>query len=569
MRVLATLARKELRDQRGLLLLAGGLFALVVVGARLALGAGFDAELRSQRILPFALGIVAAVLAAESIGRDASAGVESLWERLPVDRALVWGAKVLSAVAGAAVFLGGALLVELALRATERAPGPAGSVALLPGLWWLLLVPCATAAVLFWSALLRWSLAATLVGVGCVALPPLVWDQLSGRVARFVYLVWRNGPRPEWKWIVIAAAAGISGSLLAFRVRGWRRLPLRRVAAGIAGLLLVLGPTLARPLIVAIARLEFGLFHPEAELMHVEPSPDGRHLAVLVVRDSSAAPSGRVGPDFRAGILDRASGSWRDLGGSRTAMFAGRWPNETVWSPEGCMAVAREEDRHLVWELVDPRMDRAVWESSAEDGREQLTRRMGLESWHELTMEDDDYLLRWKARGKELRIPKRTWRWLVGAEPGFVFLEREGTFVRHDMDSGEERLVYRCSSSSSPGRLSPGDRWIELGDGIDRVIVEVASSQVLRREPGSVVHWCSEPGRVAVIRAGTHRRRDLRTILLLEDGSSKVLASGTGYWVEDGPDAFLRYGHRGHRLERLDLNGKVLEVLYPPDSPQP
>jgi len=565
--VLAALVRKELRDQRGLLLLAGGLFALVVVGARLVLGASFDAELRSQRILPFALGIVAAVLAAESIGRDASAGVESLWERLPVDRALVWGAKVAAVVAGALLFLGGALLVELALRAMERAAGPAGAVALLPSAWWLLVVPCVTAAVLFWSALLRWSLAATLMGVGCVALPPLVWDQLSGRLARFLFLVMRHGPRPEWKWLVIATAAGITGSLLAFRVRGWWRLSLRRALAGAMGLLLVLLPTAARPMAVALARLELGLFDPDAELVRVEPSPDGRHLAVIVQR---TYPTRSLTDDSerRAGILDRRSGTWRELGSNLEPVTVGRWPHESVWSLDGLLAVVQAESpgRPALWELIDPTTGHVAWQATSARLVD-LSSRMGQVPWLESAREGDEYVLRWEEREIELRIPKSAWL-ARASEPGIVFLDREGTVVRHDLSSGEERVVFRGSTTDiHTGQLSPDDRWIAFGEAGDRVVLEVSSGRVVHRVRGGLVAcWCREPGRVALVQAGSHRRDDLRTILLLEDGTSRLLAPGTGRWAEDGPDAFLHYEHRSQRLERIGLDGKVLEVLLPPDS---
>ena len=92
--------------------------------------------------------------------RASGARLAASLARWPVDRALVWCAKAIAVVAGSALFLGGAFVLELALRAVEPAPAPVHAVGLLPNARWLPVIPCATALVLLWTAVLRLSLPA-------------------------------------------------------------------------------------------------------------------------------------------------------------------------------------------------------------------------------------------------------------------------------------------------------------------------------------------------------------------------------------------------------------------------
>jgi len=553
MTTLPTLVRKELRDARGALLLAFGLLAFVLLGVKLAFD--LDAELRAGKILPAALGLVAIVLAAESIGRDASSGVESVWERLPVDRALVWCAKAISVVAGSALFLGGALVLELTLRAVEPAPDSVHAVGLLPNARWLPLIPCATALVLLWTAVLRLSLPGALVGVGCVVAVPFLGEHLSGRAAHFVARM--VGHWSTSRWLGLCALAAVSGSLLAFRVGGWRRLALRRGAAAAGGLLLVLGPALCQTAYAALAALRFGIFDPEARLVRVEPSPDGRHLAVEVRRDDARHPESRVG------VLDRGSGAWCQPEGSLELRIG---LGLSTWARDGELILIRTENplRHdggLRPELIDPRSGRAV--SMASD----VTFLGDDESWCGRRTEGDELVLTWKGRSEELRIPKR-FLLAIAAEPGIVFHAREGALVRHDMSSGEVRELYRSADAHYPAggaNLSPDDRWIAIWESGCRVIVEVSTGRVVQRDLLGLLGWCREPGRVALVLNVETRGAEL----LLEDGTRRALGSGCDHWLEDGPDGFLRWERGGQRVERVGLDGEVLEVLYAADRPRP
>ena len=566
--LLRALLWKELRDARGALLLALGLLAFVLLGAKLAFD--LDAELRAGKVLPAALGLVAALLAAESIGRDASSGVGSVWERLPVDRALVWCAKAISVVAGSALFLGGALVLELALRAVEPAPESVHAVGLLlPSAQWLPVIPCATGFVLLWSAVLRQSLPGALVGVGCVAVVPLLGEHLSGRTAHFIALM--VGHWPTSRWLGIGTLAAATGSLLAFRVGGWRRLALRRGAAAAGGLLLVLGPALGRTTTAALAAMHFGIFDPEAKLLLAEPSPDGRHLAVRVRRDDPRRLQGRTA------ILDRSTGSWRELEGFPS--FLTFQSGVSLWTQSGELNLLRVEHPlsrkgGLICEHIDPRTGRAVWQAVAADARDAraLARNwQAAESWCRADVEGDEYVLTWKGRPERLRIPRsRATResaadppWIAAAaQPGLVFLAREGALVRHDLGSGEERELYRSDGSDIVHlQLSADDRWIGLWESGARVILETASGRVVQRALGGIVGWCREPGRVALV--WNVETRD--TEILFEDGTRRVLASGSARWIEDGPDGFLRWEIGGQRVERVGLDGELLEVLYAPD----
>lgn len=567
MRMFLELVRKEWRDQRGLLLVALGLTLGLVVGAKLVFGAEFDPEMRARWGMTSCLAVVVVVLAAESIGRDAASGVDGLWGLLPVRREAVWGAKVVAVVAGALVYHAAWVGLELAVRSTEVLDERALRWAplTLDAVGVALLVAGA-AAVLMFAALLRRSLGAALAGVGAVISLPLLVDKLHGHAA-----LWTAVTLDRWtpaELALLGASAFGLASVAAYRLRGVHWMSLRRLAVTGLGLSVVLAPTLGRSAWMASERLEFAVSDPKATIRLVEPSPDGRFLAVwatkgLGIRQAWCRTQSEL---WAVWVYDREEDTWLDLAAGE---FGTHWRTLSTpilfgltassWSADGRLATYSVDDpgRATVcrYELFDPSSGERVWVHEGSAGMQAQEEELGVPRWYSWSFDGIERVVRWRDREERFTVSKNV-PLAISPEPGVVFYQRERELLRHDMVSGRE-VVLHVAEAPSPirPRVSEDGRWLyHRADGAHNVLDARTGRVVLSGVNYHLRRWCREGGRVAIVGDGSCMG------VLHEDGRVEWLGGASiGQMVEDGA-GFLEWAPTGE-IRRLDARGRVVEEI--------
>jgi hypothetical protein len=580
---LQALLYKEWRDQR--VLLIGGLAAclLMVVLAELLGGRNVGPLVRVRFVLPGLLTAFTLVLATESIVRDVQSGVEGTLLRLPVPRGRAWSAKFLSVALASVAFFVLLTLLEMLLRLSEHHSAIDGLFAMLEPTWWWL--NAAVAAACGASAcVVRRSLPAAFLGLALVSGIPLIAMALPDGHAREWLDVLLNSWTPA-ALSALACGAFLLGSFLAYRVRRFDALGIRRAASVAMGAGLILVPILAGTAHAQSWAFDILPFSKTAEIQWISPSPDGRFLAVQArqhwyARDnwiqlSERETGSRQRSRYEVWILDLTTGDWKEID-DRYREISG----VDDWSASGTLLTASTNgqfgDGEVLVERVDPRTGRIVSShpnSVPED----------LGQWYAMRSLGSDTVLRWKANGRELRLPNRGLM-RPSTQPGVVFHESDGFLVRHELaPDTTTRLIELGTDRVSLVRVSPDGRFLYLVNANTSRILDASTGVVVHdfgqgppfadwpRVPrstallGVVVHalehgpgfadWSRVPGRIALLCAGR-----MVWTALLEDGSLVQLPVQALRCLELGPDRLLAFDER--HIERMRLDGSERVTLY-------
>jgi hypothetical protein len=497
------------------------------------------------------------VLATESIVRDVQSGVEGTLLRLPVPRGRAWSAKFLSVALASLAFSALLTLIEMLLRVSEHHSAIDGLFAMLEPTWWWLNAAVGAACAAS-ACVVRRSLPAAFLGLVLVAGIPLIAMALPDGHAREWLDVLLNSWTPA-ALSAVACGAFLLGSFLAYRVRRSDALGLRRAIGVATGAGIVLLPTLAGTAHAQSWAFDIVPFSKTAEIQWISPSPDGRFLAVQAVqhwyaRDnwiqlSERETGSRQRSRYEVWILDLTTRDWkeiddryRDIGGIDD------------WSAAGTLLTGSTEchfgDGEVIVERVDPSTGRIVSSHSNSVPED-------LGQWHAERSLGSDTILRWKANGRELRLPNRGLM-RPSTQPGVVFHESDGFLVRHELaHDTTTRLIELGTDRVSLVRVSPDGRFLHL--------VNANTSRILDASTGVVVHdlehgpgfadWSRVPGRVALLCAGR-----MVWTALLEDGSLVQLPVQALRCLELGSDRLLAFDE--HHIECMNLDGSERKTLY-------
>jgi len=300
-------------------------------------------------------------------------------------------------------------------------------------------------------------------------------------------------------------------------------------------------------------------FSKTAEIQWISPSPDGRFLAVQArqhwyARDnwiqlSERETGSRRRSRYEVWILDLTTGDWKEID-DRYREIGG----VDDWSAAGTLLTGSTDcafgDGEVLVERVDPRTGRILsshLNSVPED----------LGQWYEKRSLGTDTVLRWKANGRELRLPNMGLM-RPSTEPGVVFHESDGYLVRHELaHDTTTRLIELGTDHVSLVRVSPDGRFLLLDN--------ANTSRILDASTGAVVHdfdhgpgfadWSRVPGRVALLCAGR-----MVWTALLEDGSLVQLPVQALRCFELGSDRLLAFDE--HHIERMRFDGSERVTLY-------
>ncbi|MCK6447323.1 MAG: hypothetical protein L6Q99_13110 [Planctomycetes bacterium] len=566
LRILRALWWKEARDHRVLVITCALFYAAILLGAKLVLGDGFDANLRVGYVHPAGLLVVAAALAAEALAHDAASGVEVTLARLSLSRRTLWTAKasfVLAALAGFELF---AFALEHALRAFEPQADTARLAPLVA--WWfaaLVVVACVLAA----ASLVRRALPAALIGCGVPVL--LGWLCLCSPRPPFAGLLTRiavaSGPLGV---ACVAACALAIASLAAYSVARFDRFGLRRAGAFVLGGLAVMIAPLGWAVASAHSRLALAPHADGGNVWQALPSPDGRYVALvaertckldrdwpLFSRDSwlSSAELSRT----EVWIVERATGACRELADDRCrAPWASQRRGWSVgpWTNDGRLLAVSTEHGFGVdderFEFVDPSEARMIEEFGADEAA--LESAAGVPPrWYHLEVQGDMRVLSF-ADGTHGTGVARDELLALSPEEGVYFVRgSDDALLRRNLRDGSERSIGVAAARTvlSP-RVSPDGRWLALQRRDGLTILDAHDGRVVfGPEPGVLVEW-SRHGRLATLESGT------AAFAVELDGTRHPLPRG---WpLECGSDGFV--WRLPERITWRSLDGTRVETVY-------
>jgi hypothetical protein len=555
---LRALLYKEWRDQRALL--AGGLVAcvLVVALAQVLGDRTFGPLLRVRYVLPGLLTAFTLVLATESIVRDIHTGVEGTLLRLPVPRALAWSAKFLS-VALASIGLFVILtLVEMLLRLSKHHSAIDGLFAMLEPTWWWLNAAVAAACCAS-ACVVRRSLPAAFLGLALVSGIPLIGMALPEGHAREWLDVLLNSWTPA-ALSALACGAFLLGSFLAYRVRRFDAYGVRRASSVAAGAGIVLLPILAGTAHAQSWAFDIVPFSKTAEIQWISPSPDGRFLAVQAMqhwyaRDnwiglSDRETGSRQRSRYEVWILDRTTGRWNEIDDRYRDVAA----NDLEWNQEGQLLTSSSPgcfgDGGGIYERINPLTGSIV--SFHSDSEPEVLGR-----WYEQRSLGSDTVLRWKANGRELRLPDSALM-RPSTQPGVVFHELSGCLVRHELEPDSTTKVATLKvARNSFLQVSPDGHHLLLVNGDSRQVLDASNGRLVHEfgEHTGLIEWSKVPGRVGIFCTGRDEWQ-----LLAEDGRLTRLPTRASLCQELGPDRLIAYDRQ--RIECMKLDGSERVTLY-------
>ena len=560
---LRVLLYKEWRDQRALVVGALLLCVLLVVIAKLVIGPRFNAELRTQSVLPACLGLLAIALATDSIARDACNGVGRTLDLIPARRTLAWISKCLFV---ALASLGGLVvlaLLEMSLRRIEHRPALDGLLAMYQPIGWLLIA--ATAAACFASAcVVRRSLPAALLGIVLVfAVPLLAYALPVGRATEWIDLI--LGSSTPTAFFALVGCAFVIGSLLAFRTRGIEAFGLRRAARAAAGVGLVLVPVVAGSARKSAWAFDIVPFSKPVEIRSVIPSPDGRFIALqvsqawtprsnwLALTGSRTSSGCRV--RFETWILDRTTGALKEIDDRFRAC-----PMDRPWDADGHLVTVSVSgafgDGEYSAERIDP-LSGTVLSSHPETEQDSVFYRKARGDWCKQDVQGTELVLSWKEKGIELRLARDMFVF-AAPQPGVVFHEQDGFLVRHELEpDSTTRLVELRHGENTWLRLSPDGRYLQLFSAREPLLLDAHDGRVLQRfdRRTGLAEWSQVHGRICLCR----RDRD-EWFALQEDGSRTTLPVHSDRCQELDPEHLLAID--GQRVECVKLDGSERVTLY-------
>lgn len=478
MRVLGSLLYKEWRDHRALALWGAGLSAALSVGARLAFGPSFDADLRSDWVGPACLVLLLSAVAADSAAGEVNAGVGDTLGRLPVRRHALWAAKLAFLAAAGVAFQGWLVALELAVRLAF--PEEASPRLLRPVLWPT--VALSAVAVIAWASLLRRALPAALLGVGSVAGVPLAVPLLEAGAVRD----WLALSIDPWTPVTLPAVLGLAFLALSFgSFSPWSSRAddvRRRIAPGVIGFLAVAAPAVSYSVARALSSADLTPHDTSVVIWDASPSPDDRYVAVSVGRTwrghwnvLSEQRDGRAnGTRNEVWILDVESGGVRQVDERvRLPYIAVRdgWTHGP-WGADGLLRTVsydgpfRRGDGEVRREVIDPATGRVVSEVRDPEGEavQRFEAELGFERWYEVDSDGDQREVRWRGREAIWRGHAHRRELAISPEPGVVLYVEGESLVRVDLGSGANRVLAPVEPPAWL-ELSPDGRWISVREG--------------------------------------------------------------------------------------------------------
>jgi hypothetical protein len=565
---------KEARDQRllGITCVLG--YAALVLGAKLVLGAGFDASLRVGWVHPAASLVVAAAFAAEALAHDAASGVEVTLARLALSRRALWAAKASFVLAALACFELCAFALEHALRAFE----PPADLSRLAPLWaWWFAALCVVSGVLAAASLVRRALPAALIGCGLpMLLGWLVFCSPTPLISTlFTSIAVSSGPIGVASVVALALAAA---SLAAYSLARFDRFGLRRAGTfALAGIAVIAAP-LGWALASASSRLELAPHQSGGAVWQALPSPDGRFVALLaertceidrawpaLSRDSWLAHAELS--RFEVWILERSTGACREIEDDRwrAPWSSNRRGSELgAWTSDGRLLTVSSASSFCpgaeTFEIVEPSSARVV--AAFADDEAAFESAAGVRPrWYRIETQGSAHVLSFADGTRGTRVA-RDELLALSPEPGVYFVHgADDAITRRDLRDGSERTLV---PSFSPGRgssryvgvsrVSPDGRWLALQrtDGLS--ILDAHSGRVVfGPDLGVFVEWSSH-GRIATLQLADS------AISLALDGSRRELPRGSPR--ECGDDGFV--WHLPDRVAWRSLDGTRAETLYEP-----
>lgn len=356
MRGFVALFRKEWRDLRATTWAYAGfvLAACLLVRWSLAAFSVKNADPNWQRYLdgfvPVAALLFAAMAAADSIGGEtASRRIDQL-VLLPVRPLTVWSAKLSAIAAAVAIVLAWSTLVQVGVLAAidgrahvERFVEFAGRVRWAPvGIAGFLSMTflVSTLRLRGIGALVAGAGLAAAAGAGIVRYASAFGLSGAGVVPREIASV-SGGD-------VVAIGAAVTAvvllaSALAFTF-GRVHLSVARPAVIASSVLAILVGAPAGAF--AAARMRVLPEHEETALQWVEPSPDGRHVALWFVRDRGERARSA------SWVLDVATGALRELPRSQIRIRA--WGRGSTWDADGSLLVQDFASSRVERDWIDP-----------------------------------------------------------------------------------------------------------------------------------------------------------------------------------------------------------------------
>jgi hypothetical protein len=406
------------------------------------------------------------------------------------------------------------------------------------------------------ACVVKRSLPAAIVGLAAVATVPLLAMTLPvTRATEWIDLCF-NSWKPADLASVGALAFGL-GSLFAFATRRADVWAVRRATSAIAGAALVLGPTFGATMRNVAWALDIERGSAHATISRVEPSRDGRFIAVEVLQEwaprvewltlSGSNTGSRCRVRREVWILDRGTDKWNEIDDRYRVLV-----DSPAWDERGglqtiSLSGSFGEDP-MVLERINPDTGGVTGEVTHDLG-------VSLGNWCSCTESEGGSVLTWKAKRIQLRLPKEA-REKCARQPGVVFHEQDGYVVRHQL---EPDCVTRLLAVGAV----PGSTWIVTPD--DSMLYDFRHRVLVDACDGHVVHAFDEsshfygrsrtPGRIGWVLHGG----DLFTILN-DDGSETPLPIDSFWWQELGLDALLRADE--HSIESMKLDGSERKVLY-------
>ncbi|MBK7644891.1 MAG: hypothetical protein IPJ19_17925 [Planctomycetes bacterium] len=580
MNQLRVLLYKEWRDQRTFCIAAlGACLLLSLTALRIDGAALMKRSFFVDSVLPVCCMIFAAVLATESIARDAQSRVADTLARLAAPRTLVWSAKVLFVLLAVVVFILALLPLDYCLTLASSGGVLSGDQVLARPQFWAVTGALATAGLAF-ACVLRRALPATIVAALTLAVLPFVAGGLPPcRLSDWLYVF-----LAIWSPVELAGLACASfavGALLAFSVRHADPLGWRRAVALCTGVSLVLLPSVAGSARRAWAAFDMPFGDPAARVCLAAPSPDARFVAVQMGQDLKADSTwtGTPGQELRrrrqrreVWILDRSCGTWNEIDTRDRELLLCSYRGfvRGPWDARSRLSVRFYSSPFVGaaggLQLIDPATSTVVLAPPLGISMfDTLEAETGLGAWYTTIgySRQSKLIVRWKERGIDLELSDRV-VFAASPEPGILFIQRENGLVRHEMASGSETLLHTFPFEIRKGqglRVSPDGRHIAvLGGGITTILDSSDGRLVVELPQGVwLVDWSRVPGRLGLVDTMSSRR-ELSWFALDEKGVRTLLATDMPNCVALGTDRLLAYDD--HRIECMKLDGSERETLY-------